>query len=129
MRSAIETSFLGATNTKSARIVARQQDSRVVVPYDHNLSQSANHMAAAKALAERYCGPGELVGGETIKGYVFVFQEAAAGWVVFRPELLTPVIGPFPTEDAARAWQDRDNAKSGDAGDWSTWPMNPPALN
>lgn len=74
MRTAIETKYLRATATKGGRIVAQQLDTRVVVPYDHALSQSANHRVAAQTLADQFCSPGELVGGETARGYVFVFK-------------------------------------------------------
>jgi hypothetical protein len=76
---AIETHYLGPTDHKSARIVARGTSGRkVTVSYSHALDAPANHRAAMEAWVARYgaeqgwatrCA---WVQGETARGYAFV---------------------------------------------------------
>lgn len=72
---AITTRYFGPTNTKGSRIRVSCQAKTRFYPWNHALNQSANHMAAAKALATELgwnYGPwhgGELPDG---KGSVFV---------------------------------------------------------
>ena len=57
MYQAIVTKFLGPTNSRGARIVARAQAGKITVSWDHSLNVDANHTAAARALAEKMgCG-------------------------------------------------------------------------
>lgn len=49
---AIETKFLGPTNTKGARIKASSQAGSVIVPYEHRGVESA-HDAALRALVTK----------------------------------------------------------------------------
>jgi hypothetical protein len=49
----IETKFLGATNHRGSRVVARSTYGRVVINYDHTQSTYNNHLNAAAALAKR----------------------------------------------------------------------------
>jgi hypothetical protein len=69
---AIETKYLGPTNHKGARIVAKCDAGRVVVSYDHALGIYGNHEAAAKALLRKLEWTGRWVGGGVAGGFVFV---------------------------------------------------------
>ena len=77
MRQAIETKYLGPTDTKGARVRASSQARSFTVGYDHRLNPSDNHAGAAVALAGKYGWTGRLVGGgnATGTGYVFVFTD------------------------------------------------------
>ena len=85
MRQAIETKFLGPTNRRGSRIVAKAQAGRVTVAYNHALNSEENHAAAAKALAEKWDWTGVWCGGanEAGTGYVFVLvpEDIAKGWL------------------------------------------------
>jgi hypothetical protein len=50
---AIRTRYHGPTNTRGSRISATCQAGRITVAYDHGLSESGNHRAAAMALREK----------------------------------------------------------------------------
>ena len=79
---AIETKFLGATNSRGSRIKAQAMDSwsdgkreSVTVGYDHALNSEDNHAAAAIRLIPKVCnasGVVHLEAGATQRGYVFV---------------------------------------------------------
>lgn len=71
---AIETHYLGPTNTKGTRIVAHDGDNnRIVVDYTATLTLTESYRAAAEALCNKMGWKGELVGGATKRGYTFVF--------------------------------------------------------
>jgi hypothetical protein len=53
---AIVTTYRGPTETQGSRICASCEGRRLTVSYDHSLSESQNHWAAARALAEREHG-------------------------------------------------------------------------
>jgi len=73
---AIETRYLGPTNTKGARIVARDSDgNRVTISYPNELSGEDVHRKAAEALRDKMQWSGTLKGGSTSRGYVFVFVQ------------------------------------------------------
>jgi hypothetical protein len=75
---AIETRYLGPTNYLGARITAHDGDgNRVTIPYPYELSGESVHRAAAEALCEKMRWTGQLAGGSTRKGYVFVFVGGA----------------------------------------------------
>ena len=46
----IITKYLGPTNTRGSRIVAKCRNGKKTVSYDHSLNADANHKAAADAL-------------------------------------------------------------------------------
>ena len=79
MFQAIETKFVGPTNSKGSRIVAKCQAGRIIVQYDYALNVDQNHERAADRLASRLGwigdGYGHLIGGGSTKGdgYLFVF--------------------------------------------------------
>lgn len=71
---AIETRYLGPTNTRGSRITATEPDGkRLTISYPHELSGEAVHRKAAEALRDKLGWKGELVGGATKHGYCFVF--------------------------------------------------------
>jgi hypothetical protein len=76
---AIKTHYLGPTNTKGGRIVAKADAGRIVMPYKHELSILGNHVAAAKQLAEKLDWSGTWIPGSlwrgTRSGYVFVSSD------------------------------------------------------
>ena len=73
---AIETRYVGPTNTRGARIIARDSDNnRVTISYPHELSGEAVHRKAAEALRDKMGWTGELISGGTKRGYCFVFVE------------------------------------------------------
>ena len=76
----IETHFLGPTDHRGSRIVARvgTDGPRSVMSYDHELNGPDNHGKAACRLAnsmksdQRWPETAELIGGATAKGMAFV---------------------------------------------------------
>lgn len=73
---AIQTKYLGPTNTRGSRIKAWAEGGHsVTIPYPHELSGMEVHRAAAVALAERMKWPTDLVGGGLPNGdYAFCFN-------------------------------------------------------
>lgn len=71
---AIVTKYFGPTNTLAGRIKASASAGYVFVEYDHSLSQSDNHIQAARKLAEKFdwCGTYVAGGMPDGKGNVFV---------------------------------------------------------
>ena len=76
---AIETRYLGPTNTKGGRIKATAWAGSVTVPYDHGLSAENNHRAAAMALVAKLQWQGTFAQGGNAKGngYYFVNVKGA----------------------------------------------------
>ncbi len=72
MRQAIETKYLGPTNSRGSRVVASAQAGRLTLAWDDALNSDENHRRAALALAERYGWSTNWVGGGTRTGYVWV---------------------------------------------------------
>jgi hypothetical protein len=75
---AIETKFLGPTNHRGSRIVAKCQAKRITVAWDHSLDVKENHRRAAEALVKalgwddrRYYGEWYL-GALPGSGYAYV---------------------------------------------------------
>ena len=64
MRQAIETKYLGPTNTKGARVKASCQVGSVTIPWDHALDPVANHAAAARALIRKWGWDQIVIDGE-----------------------------------------------------------------
>lgn len=71
-RQAIVTKYCGPTDTRGSRIIAKAEAGRMVVAWDYDLNEYANHAAAAKAFADKWGWKGEWVGGCTSDAYVFV---------------------------------------------------------
>lgn len=76
-RQAIETKFIGPTNTRGSRVKASAQAGSVTIGWDHALNTDENHAKAAQALADKYGWEGNMVGGGNAagNGNVFVFVE------------------------------------------------------
>lgn len=76
---AIETKYLGPTNTKGARIKATAWADSVTLRYDYALDAQGNHKAAADALIAKLGWTGTFAQGGNVKGdgYYFVNVEGA----------------------------------------------------
>ncbi len=73
---AIETRFLGPTNTRGSRIVASDSDSnRIEIGYSHELNSEGCHRQAAEALCQKMGWAGSLVGGSTKRGMCWIFLD------------------------------------------------------
>lgn len=71
---AIDTKFIGPSNTKGSRYIARDSDgNRVIVKTNFSLNADQNHARAAAALRDKIGWKGEMVGGATKTGMCFVF--------------------------------------------------------
>lgn len=51
LRQCIETYYIGPTNTRGSRIVARCDARKITIPWDHSLNTSQNHASACETLA------------------------------------------------------------------------------
>jgi hypothetical protein len=74
---AVQTKWIGPTNTRAAKIVVSTNARRRVIPWDHGLGQEDNHRAAAEDLARSlgWLDGYRLVGGTVPclpNGYVWV---------------------------------------------------------
>ena len=71
---AIETRYLGPTNTKGSRIKATAAAGSVTVPYDYALSTEEAHAIAAYTLVTKLGWTGTFAQGGNVKGdgYYFV---------------------------------------------------------
>ena len=73
---AIQTKYIGPTNTKPSRIKAFDGDNSITISYS---SESKNpHADAALALARKLNWTGTLIEGSTKDGQVFVFADGDA---------------------------------------------------
>ena len=63
MRQAIITKYLGPTNTRGARVVAKCQAGYIIMSWYCDLDVDENHNVAAKALATKLGWVGRWVGG------------------------------------------------------------------
>jgi hypothetical protein len=74
---AIETRYLGATNTKGGRIKATAWAGSITIGYNHALDTQDNHRAAANALIAKMGWSGTFAQGGNVKGdgYYFVNVE------------------------------------------------------
>jgi len=70
---AIETKFLGPTNTKGARVKATAQCGSKTIPWDHSKNPEDNHKAAAEALIKAWDWDGVWYIGGSPKGHGCVF--------------------------------------------------------
>jgi hypothetical protein len=74
-RDAIETKYIGATETKPARIRAMTRWGSLFYPYDDGMSVEQNCTASAMKYAAKKQWSGSLVTGATTAGYVHVLVE------------------------------------------------------
>jgi hypothetical protein len=74
---AIQTKYIGATNTRGSRIKAWTENGQSVsIPYPHEYSHEVCHFQAVKALVKKHGLDWDLTDmryGSTDKGYVFCF--------------------------------------------------------
>lgn len=80
---AIQTKYLGASNTKGSRIKAFTSNGHnVTIPFPHEFSHEECHFQAVKALVEKY-GLGWDISnmrfGGAKDGYVFCFADSVVG--------------------------------------------------
>jgi hypothetical protein len=72
---AISTKYMGPTDQRGSRIKAYDSDNnQVTISYPHELSGEDVYRKAAEALRDKMGWTGELIGGGTKDGYVFVFK-------------------------------------------------------
>jgi hypothetical protein len=76
---AIQTRYLGPTNTRGARIKAWAAAGSITISYPYELSGQACHRSAAEELVKKldwiHSNYGDLLGGQLESGdYVFVFN-------------------------------------------------------
>lgn len=69
----ITVKYLGPTNTKGTRIKASCEGGSVTVSRDYSAEVEQDYMRAAKALKDKMGWSGDMVGGHTRDGMVFVF--------------------------------------------------------
>jgi hypothetical protein len=76
---AIETRYLGPTNTKGGRIKATAGAGSITIGYDYALNTDGNHKAAADALIAKMGWTGTFAQGGNVTGtgYYFVNVEGA----------------------------------------------------
>lgn len=72
---AITTKYLGPTNHRGSRIKASAAAGSITIAWDHALDVSANHVRAARALAEKLEWRGTWRAGSTelLDGAAYVF--------------------------------------------------------
>ena len=71
---AIQTKYIGPSDSRGSRVKATADAGTITVSYDHALGIEGNHAAAAVALCRKLGWPGTLVGGGLKdNSYVFVF--------------------------------------------------------
>lgn len=72
----ISTKYVGASNTRGARIKATSASGiSVMVPFDYGMATEVEaHGLAAQALAKKLGWSGVMVAGSTKDGHVFVFD-------------------------------------------------------
>lgn len=88
MAQAIVTKYIPPTNTRCSRIKASAWVGSVTISWDYSLDVEENHLAAAKALADKYSWRGNFVGGGSPdeKGYCFVQEQDYYKFTVFGRE-------------------------------------------
>ena len=73
---AIQTKYLGATDTLGSRIKAYTcNDHNLTMSYDYSLSGMELHKKVAVALCKKMSWSTDLIGGATKEGYTFVFKK------------------------------------------------------
>ena len=75
----IETKYLGATNHRGSRIVARRNHRRVIIAYNPGKTPLANHSGAAMILADEMTTKGRWIAADKHDGDGMVFVLIADG--------------------------------------------------
>lgn len=84
MRQAITTKYLGPTDTKGSRVKATAAAGSITVHWDYELNESRNHLAAARALADKFGWSGEWVAGGLPNGAGNVYVDVSDDFSGFR---------------------------------------------
>lgn len=71
---AIETKYLGATNTRGSRIMAKANGNKITIPYPHEAKNP--YAVAAIKLCQKLGWKGSLIEGGIDSGSVFVFADS-----------------------------------------------------
>ena len=69
----INVKYLPATNSKGVRIKASCEGGSVTISRDYSVEIEQDYMLAAKTLKDKMQWSGDIVGGHTKDGMVFVF--------------------------------------------------------
>jgi hypothetical protein len=78
-RQAIQTKFLGPTNSRGSRVKAFAAAGSVTISWDHRLNPEQNHRAAAEMFANRMNWTGKWFAGTLPSGdMVFINAEGAS---------------------------------------------------
>jgi hypothetical protein len=73
----IETKYVGATNYRGSRIIATTSSGhRLTISYDCALRSEDAHASAATQLRDKMAWTGEMFGGHTKRGMVWVFVDS-----------------------------------------------------
>ena len=85
----ITTKYLGATNTKGARMKATHTGgyTSVTESYDYALNNEDNHMVVAHMLAQKLGWDANYVGGHTKDGMVFVDAQPVYSFTTVKKEV------------------------------------------
>jgi len=72
---AIRVRYKGPTNYRGSRLIADDYDGhKVTISFDYALSGEELYKKAAQALLDKMDWKGDIIGGGTDTGYVFVFK-------------------------------------------------------
>ena len=71
----IQTKYLPATNYKPARVKATCQGGSVTISREYALNVDQDYVRVAKLLKDKMKWTGDMIGGHTDQGMVFVFKE------------------------------------------------------
>lgn len=71
----ITTKYVGPSNVRGSRIIAKASgnNTRSIVSYDCGLSDQGAHLEAVKSLCAKLGWTGEMIGGHSKDGMVWVF--------------------------------------------------------
>lgn len=71
---AIQTKYVGPTNNKGSRVIAKANGNRLTIPFNH--ASKNPHADAALALCQKLGWKGTLIEGGLDNGSVFVFADS-----------------------------------------------------
>lgn len=80
IRQAVVTKWIGPTSTRGSRVKATASAGSITLHWDHTLNPEQNHMAAAKALAEKFSWKGDWYAGgmPNDSGYCFICTDGCS---------------------------------------------------
>ena len=80
-RQAIQTKYIGPTDTKGSRIKAWCQAGSLTIPMDHSLGLEERHAKAAEMLAAKLGRDWDYIQGGSPSGDGYVFIELPEGYI------------------------------------------------